>query len=43
VGLGVAVPDLPRDRVGDLVAKAHRRCPYSRATEGNVDVQLTVV
>jgi lipoyl-dependent peroxiredoxin len=43
VELRVAVPDLPRDQVEDLVAKAHRRCPYSRATEGNVDVQLTVV
>ena len=26
-----------------LVAKAHRRCPYSRATRGNVDVRLTVL
>jgi len=43
VELRVAVPDLPRDQVEDLVAKAHRRCPYSRATQGNIDVQLTVV
>jgi lipoyl-dependent peroxiredoxin len=43
VELRVAVPDLPREQVEDLVAKAHRRCPYSRATRGNVDVRLTVV
>jgi osmotically inducible protein OsmC len=36
------VPDLPRDEAEDLVAKAHRRCPYSRATRGNVDVRLTL-
>jgi Ohr subfamily peroxiredoxin len=43
VELRVAAPDLPRDQLEDLVAKAHRRCPYSRATQGNVEVQLTVV
>jgi Ohr subfamily peroxiredoxin len=43
VELRVAVPDLPREQVEDLVAKAHRRCPYSRATRGNIDVRLTVV
>lgn len=42
VELRVAVPDLARDQVEDLVAKAHRRCPYSRATRGNVDVRLTL-
>jgi osmotically inducible protein OsmC len=43
VELRVAVPDLPRDQAESLVAKAHRRCPYSRATHGNIDVRLTVV
>jgi lipoyl-dependent peroxiredoxin len=43
VELRVAVPDLPRDQVQDLAAKAHRRCPYSRATRGNIEVRLTVV
>jgi lipoyl-dependent peroxiredoxin len=42
VELQVTVPDLPRDEAEDLVAKAHRRCPYSRATKGNVDVRLTL-
>jgi Ohr subfamily peroxiredoxin len=42
VELQVTVPNLPRDEAEDLVAKAHRRCPYSRATRGNVDVRLTL-
>jgi lipoyl-dependent peroxiredoxin len=37
------VPNLPPDEAESLVAKAHRRCPYSRATRGNVDVRLTVL
>jgi lipoyl-dependent peroxiredoxin len=43
VELRVAVPNLPRDEAEALVAKAHRRCPYSRATHGNLDVRLTVL
>jgi osmotically inducible protein OsmC len=39
----VTVPDLPQDEAESLVAKAHRRCPYSRATKGNVDVRLVVL
>jgi osmotically inducible protein OsmC len=43
VELRVDIPDLPRDQAETLLAKAHRRCPYSRATRGNVDVRLTLV
>ena len=43
VELRVTVPALPRDQAASLVAKAHRRCPYSRATQGNVDVRLTLI
>jgi lipoyl-dependent peroxiredoxin len=43
VELRVTVPDLPRDEAEALVAKAHRRCPYSRATRDNLDVRLTVL
>jgi lipoyl-dependent peroxiredoxin len=39
----VQVPNLSADGAESLVAKAHRRCPYSRATKGNVDVRLTVL
>ena len=43
VELRVAIPDLPRDQAEELLAKAHRRCPYSRATRGNIGVRLTLV
>ena len=43
VELRVTVPNLSREEAEDLVAKAHRRCPYSRATRGNIDVRLTLV
>ena len=26
----------------DLMARAHERCPYSNATRGNIDVELSV-
>ncbi|WP_308910581.1 organic hydroperoxide resistance protein [Pseudokordiimonas caeni] len=42
VALEVALPGLERDVAEDLVAKAHQVCPYSNATRGNIDVQLTV-
>ncbi len=43
VELRVTVPNLPREQAEALVAKAHRRCPYSRATSGNIEVRLTVI
>ena len=43
VELRVAIPDMPRDQAESLLAAAHRRCPYSRATRGNLDVRLTLV
>jgi organic hydroperoxide reductase OsmC/OhrA len=27
----------------DLINKAHEKCPYSRATRGNVDVMLETI
>ncbi|WP_338663244.1 organic hydroperoxide resistance protein [Pararoseomonas sp. SCSIO 73927] len=40
--LTVTLPGLPRAEAEALVEKAHQVCPYSNATRGNVDVQLTV-
>jgi osmotically inducible protein OsmC len=44
-GIGVALtmsaPQLSADEAEDLIRAAHERCPYSRATRGNVDVALT--
>ncbi|MGW5050261.1 organic hydroperoxide resistance protein [Actinokineospora sp. NPDC004072] len=42
VRLTVTVPDVERSVVEDLVAKAHQVCPYSKATRGNIDVDLVV-
>jgi Ohr subfamily peroxiredoxin len=42
VKLTIAVPGLEKAQVEDLVQKAHIVCPYSHATRGNIDVDLTV-
>lgn len=41
VELDVHLPDLDDDQAVDLVRTAHKTCPYSRATRGNIDVTLT--
>jgi Ohr subfamily peroxiredoxin len=43
VELEAELPDVDRAVAEDLVARAHNVCPYSNATRGNVEVQLTVV
>lgn len=43
VSLEVALPGLDRAEAEALVHEAHEVCPYSNATRGNVDVQLSVV
>jgi Ohr subfamily peroxiredoxin len=40
--MAVDLPGVDRDTAHSLVRKAHRRCPYSNATRGNMDVALTV-
>jgi Ohr subfamily peroxiredoxin len=40
--LQVEIPAVDRETAHSLTRKAHRRCPYSNATRGNVDVALTV-
>ncbi|MBV9881893.1 MAG: organic hydroperoxide resistance protein [Sphingomonadaceae bacterium] len=41
--LNVALPGLDRDVAQALVEEAHRVCPYSKATRGNIDVDLRLV
>ncbi|OGX82783.1 hypothetical protein BEN49_02445 [Hymenobacter coccineus] len=41
VDLTVNIPGLGQGQAESLVAKAHQVCPYSRATRGNIDVNLT--
>jgi organic hydroperoxide reductase OsmC/OhrA len=42
VALDLHAPHLSRVDAEELMLRAHERCPYSRATRGNVDVALTV-
>ncbi len=41
--LAVNIPGMERAAAEALVAAAHKVCPYSNATRGNIDVTLTVV
>ena len=36
------LPGIPPEQGEKLLALAHQRCPYSKATRGNIDVQLTL-
>lgn len=42
VELVVAMPGVGHDTAARLVAGAHERCPFSKATRGNIDVVLTI-
>ena len=41
--LHVSLPGLPRDVAEVIVDSAHRTCPYSKATRGNIDVAINLV
>jgi Ohr subfamily peroxiredoxin len=38
----VDIPGMEREQAQELIAAAHAVCPYSKATRGNIDVELTV-
>jgi len=42
VRLKVTLPGMDRAQAEALVHAAHQVCPYSNATRGNIDVQVTV-
>ena len=42
VALDLHAPLLSPAEAADLMARAHDLCPYSNATRGNIDVNLTV-
>lgn len=42
VVLEAIIPNLPEDEARELVEQAHQVCPYSRATRGNIEVELRV-
>jgi Ohr subfamily peroxiredoxin len=41
--LNVSLPGLETDIAKALVIAAHQTCPYSKATRGNIDVEITLV
>ena len=41
--LNVSLPGIDRQTAQNLVDGAHRRCPYSKAVHGNINVVTTVV
>ena len=42
VTLIISIPGLDQERTRELAEAAHHRCPYSRATRGNISVELRV-
>ena len=42
VDLELTAPLIDPDKAGELMARTHQICPYSKATAGNIDVRLTV-
>ena len=43
VAMAITIPGFEKSAAEALVAAAHKVCPYSNATRGNIDVTLTVV
>jgi lipoyl-dependent peroxiredoxin len=43
VTLVIHVPGMEREKVRDFADAAHQVCPYSRATRGNISVELRVL
>jgi Ohr subfamily peroxiredoxin len=42
VTLVIAIPGLDREKTREIAEAAHQVCPYSRATRGNISVELRV-
>ena len=43
VAMRIALPGMDRAQAETLIAAAHKVCPYSNATRGNIDVALSLV
>lgn len=41
--LNVSVPGVAPDVAREIIEMAHRTCPYSKATKGNIDAVVTLV
>ena len=43
VKLAITLPGIDRETAKNLVDTAHQICPYSNATRGNIDVEISIV
>ena len=43
VELNISMPGIDRAQAEELAGKAHDFCPYSKATRGNIDVDINIV
>lgn len=43
VDLSVSIPQIERETAQKLLEQAHQVCPYSNATRGNIEVNLSLV
>jgi len=43
VTLVIHIPDVEREQARELAEAAHQVCPYSRATRGNISVELRML
>jgi len=41
--LDVHIPGISQEEAQSLADKAHKACPYSKATRGNIEVRITAV
>lgn len=41
--LNVSIPGIDRETAQALVDEAHQTCPYSKATRGNINVEINLV
>ena len=41
--LAISLPGMDRSVAQDLIDTAHQVCPYSNATRGNIDIELTLI
>jgi len=41
--LNVSLPSIDRETAEKLAARAHQICPYSKATRGNIAVQINII
>ncbi|HSX65780.1 MAG TPA: peroxiredoxin, partial [Pseudoxanthomonas sp.] len=41
--LNVSLPGVDRDVARSLVDTAHQICPYSKASRGNIDVEINLI